>query len=195
MFDRLRLRHALADTFHALGLSGEDGWRAAARVRFLLHRADPLSRELTRKEWDDTDVQWLTGTHTMDKVRYFNQESHQELLWWIQLPALVTAPPPQQRTAARESLTAVNQASEAAKAAGFRLDVLLQTGTAVSSDRPGTAASGLKLPKAKTVKTPTKEKSSAAQDGAGKSAPFAKTATDKPKKRRRKKPTSSKHNP
>ena len=53
MFDRLRLRHALAETFHALGLSGEDGWRAAARVRFLLHRADPLSRELTRKEWHD----------------------------------------------------------------------------------------------------------------------------------------------
>ena len=108
MFDRLRLRHALADTFHALGLSGEDGWRAAARVRFLLHRADPLSRELTRTEWDDTDVQWLTGTHTAEKVRYFNQESHEELLWWIQVPALVSAPPAQQRTAARESLAAVN---------------------------------------------------------------------------------------
>ena len=60
-------------------------------------------------------------------MRYFNQESHEELLWWIQVPALVEAPPAQQRTAARESLAAVNAASEAAKDAGFRLDVVLKT--------------------------------------------------------------------
>ena len=81
MFDRLQLRRALATTFHGLGLSGEDGWRAAARVRFLLHRADPMALDLTHAEWQDHDVRWLTGTHDADNVRYFNQESHQEMLW------------------------------------------------------------------------------------------------------------------
>jgi hypothetical protein len=194
MFDRLRLRHALADTFHALGLSGEDGWRAAARVRFLLHRSDPLSRELTRTEWDDPDVQWFTGMHTAEKVRYFNQESHEELLWWIQVPALVAAPPAQQRTAARESLAAVNAASEAAKDAGFRVDVLLKTGTAVASDRLNAAASG-KPPKASAVRAPIKVKSAGARDGGGESAAEEKAATKKRKKRIAKKSTSSKRKP
>jgi hypothetical protein len=194
MFDRLRLRHALADTFHALGLSGEDGWRAAARVRFLLHRADPLSRELTRKEWENADVQWLTGTHTAEKVRYFNQESHQELLWWIQVPALVAATPAQQRTAARESLTAVKQASQAAKDAGFRVDVLLKTGTAVGSDRLNTAVSG-KSPKPNAIQASGKTKSASVRDGAGKSVTNEKATTKKPKKRTSKKSTSSKRKP
>jgi glycosidase len=194
MFDRLRLWHALADTFHALGVSGEDGWRAAARVRFLLHRADPLARELTREEWENADVLWLTGTHTAEKVRYFNQESHQELLWWIQVPVLVGAPPAQQRTAARESLSAVNEASEAAKDAGFRLDALFKTGAAVSSDRLNTAMSG-KPAKTSAVQASTKVKSAGARDGAGKSATDEKATTKKPKKRSTKKSTSSKRNP
>jgi glycosidase len=36
LFDRLRLREPLAQAFNALGLEGEDGWRAAARVKALL---------------------------------------------------------------------------------------------------------------------------------------------------------------
>jgi glycosidase len=36
LFDRLRLREPLAQAFHSLGLEGEDGWRAAARVKTLL---------------------------------------------------------------------------------------------------------------------------------------------------------------
>jgi glycosidase len=36
LFERLRLREPLAQAFHALGLEGEDGWRAAARVKALL---------------------------------------------------------------------------------------------------------------------------------------------------------------
>jgi hypothetical protein len=194
MFDRLRLRHALADTFHGLGLSGEDGWRAAARVRFLLHRAEPLSRELTRKEWENADVQWLIGTHTAEKVLYFNQESHEELLWWIQVPALVAVPPAQQRTAARESFSAVKQAGQAAQDAGFRLDILLKTGTAVGSDRLKTAVSE-KASKRNGVKASTKADSASAQDGAGKSDTDEKATTEKPKKRTPKQPTLRKRKP
>jgi hypothetical protein len=36
LFDRLRLREPLAQAFHALGLEGEAGWRAAARIKALL---------------------------------------------------------------------------------------------------------------------------------------------------------------
>jgi len=194
MFDRVRLRHGLADTFHALGLSGEDGWRAAARVRFLLHRADPLSRELTGKEWENADVQWLIGTHTAEKVRYFNQESHEELLWWIQVPALVAAPPAQQRAAARESISAVKQGSQAAQDAGFRLDILLKTGTAVGSDRLNTAVSG-KSSKPNPVKASTKAKSATTRDGAGKTDTDEKATMEKPKKRTPKKSVSRKRKP
>ncbi len=191
MFDRLRLRHALADIFHTLGLSGEDGWRAAARVRFLLHRADPFSRELTRTEWEDTDVQWLTGTHTAEKVRYFNQESLEELLWWIQVPALVSAPPAQQRTAARESLAAVNEASEAAKAAGFRLDVLLGAEASLGSVVLNTAVPG-KSPNTKAVKDSGTTKSAGARYGAGESTTDEKATTKKLEKPKTKKSASSK---
>jgi glycosidase len=125
-FDRLRLRHALAHIFHGLGMSGEDGWRGAARVRFLLHRADPLSLELSRREWQEADVQWLTGTHESEGLRYFNQESHEELLWWIQVPALVRATPLQQRVAARDSAAAVHLGSRLAREAGYRVDALLE---------------------------------------------------------------------
>ena len=36
VFDRLRLREPVAQAFHALGLEGEEGWRAAARLKALL---------------------------------------------------------------------------------------------------------------------------------------------------------------
>ncbi len=36
LFDRLRLREPLAHAFNALSLEGEDGWRAAARLKILL---------------------------------------------------------------------------------------------------------------------------------------------------------------
>ena len=33
LFDRLRLREPLAQSFAALGIEGEDSWRTAARIR------------------------------------------------------------------------------------------------------------------------------------------------------------------
>jgi glycosidase len=196
IFDQLRLRHALADTFHNLGLSGEDGWRAAARVRFLLHRADPLSRELLQKEWQEPDILWLTGTHTAEHVRYFNQESHQELLWWIQVPSLVAASPAQQRTAAQESFRAVSAAAQAAKNAGFRLDKLLAAITAGPTQSKAPAARR-KPTKAGAVKASAKAevKSSSTTDGTGRSAPDKTTSVKKAKKQPAKKFTSSKRKP
>jgi hypothetical protein len=174
----------LADTFHALGLSGEDGWRAAARVRFLLHRANPLSLRLSPREWEDDDVRWLTGTHDSNGVHYFNQESHEELLWWIQMPSLVAATPSEQRAAAQQSSAAVNHARQVAKDAGYRLDVLL----AVESRSAQAGGVAGKLPKQGTGKTSTKAKpkSIRPQDGKGAIAVQEKPSTAKPKKRPKK---------
>ena len=46
LFDRLRLRQPVAEAFGALGLEGEESWRAAARVRVLLlaEAGDSVSR-------------------------------------------------------------------------------------------------------------------------------------------------------
>jgi glycosidase len=185
VFDRLRLRHALADVFHALGMSGEDSWRAAARVRFLLYRDNPLLLELSHREWQDGDVQWLTGTHTSDGVRYFNKESHEELLWWIQVPGLVAATPAEQRTAAQRSAAAVSRATQAAKDAGYRLDVLL-TGERSGGDKSLGAA-------VKPARK-TKAKSTSSQDGAGSPRVEEKASTAK-KKRTTKKSTPGKRKP
>jgi hypothetical protein len=198
VFDRLRLRHALAHTFQSLGMSGEDGWRGAARVRFLLHRADPLSLQLSRGEWQDSDVQWLTGTHESEGVRYFNQESHEELLWWIQVPALVAAAPSEQRMIARESAVAVTRARQAAKDAGYRLDVMLgaqsrpgrvgeRVDTANSSDAAAAAAGkaskkGAARPSRFSSQGKAKAKSSSPQDGAGATASAEKVSIAKAKK-------------
>ena len=200
MFDQLRLRQALADTFHTLGLSGEDGWRAAARVRFLLHRAEPLLLHLSYREWQDSDVQWLTGTHDSDAVRYFNQESHEELLWWIQLPALVAATPSEQRAAAQQSSAAVNHARQAAKDAGYRLDRLLAAESRPGRDSEGPAAiaSSRKSRKTATAKTPSnaKGKSAGPRDGASPPVPESKSSAEKTAaKRTAKKSSLSKRKP
>jgi hypothetical protein len=193
VFDRLRLRHALADTFHALGLSGEDGWRAAARVRFLLHRTSPLSLHLSQQEWQDGDVRWLTGTHDSGGVHYFNQESHEELLWWIQVPALVVATPSEQRVAAQQASAAVNRATQAAKAAGYRLDRLL-----AAESQPGAMVAAKKASQRGTPKPSSKAKPKAisSQDGAGTAARQEQPAKAKKRtKNTTKKSTPSKRKP
>jgi hypothetical protein len=199
VFDGLRLRHALARTFQELGMSGEDGWRGAARVRFLLHRADPLLPWLSQEEWQNGDVQWLTGTHESEGVRYFNQESHEELLWWIQAPALVAAASSEQRVTAQRCAGAVSQGAQTAKHAGYRLDALLEaesrsgrkgTMKAVALNSSGLApAAAQKAPKAGSTKSSrpsnqvkTKAKSSSPQDGASAAGSTEKVSTGKAKK-------------
>jgi hypothetical protein len=200
MFDQLRLRQALADTFHTLGLSGEDGWRAAARVRFLLHRAEPLTLHLSHREWQDSDVQWLTGTHDSDAVRYFNQESHEELLWWIQLPALVAATPSEQRAAAQQSSAAVNRARQAAKDVGYRLDRLLaaESRSGRASEEPDARTSSRKGRKTATVKilSKAKGKSVGPRDGASAPVPESKSSAKRTEtKKTAKKSSPSKRKP
>lgn len=106
LFDSLRLRTVLADIFLSFGLKGEDTWRAAARVRILLALAENLCEEQPERceaFWADPDVRWLIGVNEADGKAFFNQESFEELLWWLQLPKLTK---PSEEAIALKAITA-----------------------------------------------------------------------------------------
>ncbi len=215
VFDRLRLREPLAQAFHALGLEGEEGWRAAARIKALLliecdacleaaeataeaakavsqdegtnataeivsqdaiaavaasssrngarepapaastsslaAAAEALASEASSKTptaqtsrhsaddllippqfWGDPDVRWLTGAHLSEGKTYLVREPFEQLLWWLQLPALfrmATAAKPSRADALLIGKK-VDRAHAVLEAAGYRLDRLLRIGRA-----------------------------------------------------------------
>jgi hypothetical protein len=176
LFDRLRLREPLAHSFSALGLEGEESWRATARIKVALlveagvsapeassTRALPKRAEtvpidgvaasanvtsaapakapgkqkkaipaLSPILWHDADIRWLTGVHEAHGHTYFVKESHEELIWWLQLPALrklAGEAVPDRSTIAQLS-KAIKEALEAAASARYSLDALLE------SDKP-----------------------------------------------------------
>ena len=90
LFDRLLIRHALADLFSSMGMEGEAGWQAAAQVRLLLLPV-ALAPEAIRSEalWNEPDVRWLAGVNVAAGITYFNKQQFEELLTWLQLPILI----------------------------------------------------------------------------------------------------------
>ena len=79
--------------------------------------------------WHDPDVRWLTGVHEASGHTYFVKESFEELIWWLQLPVLsklAGQAVPDRRTIVELS-RATKEALEAAAAAAYRLDVLLES--------------------------------------------------------------------
>ncbi|HLJ78064.1 MAG TPA: hypothetical protein VKT75_11660, partial [Acidobacteriaceae bacterium] len=130
VFDKLYLRSVLAETFHPLGLEGEEGYRAAARVRLLITEEDGAAQQ-HRVNWDDPDVAWLTGLHEAQGNRWFNKEAHERLVWWRLLPRLVdlaekdpTGKSPATTRDFRALEAEAQEATRAAEAAGFNLDKL-----------------------------------------------------------------------
>jgi hypothetical protein len=93
IYDDLRLRHVLAETFSAVGIHGEDAWRAAAQVRVLLRMNIYASRFVavhSDEFWKDDDVRWLTGIHgAADGTEEFDPQSFTTFVCWLQLPALI----------------------------------------------------------------------------------------------------------
>jgi glycosidase len=100
VFDELMLRGALAEIFAGMGMHGEDQWRAAARVRVLLEfAADEEVEEddgagvdaIVRSEmfWKDADVRWLASLNEAEGKTYFNKEAFEELVGWMEVPAVV----------------------------------------------------------------------------------------------------------
>jgi hypothetical protein len=93
IYDDLRIRHILAETFSAVGIHGEDAWRAAARIRVLLMSAasdSSFTARLSQGFWRDGDVRWLTGVHaTAEGFEKFDPQNFAEFVCWLQLPALI----------------------------------------------------------------------------------------------------------
>jgi glycosidase len=149
LFDRLRLREPFAQALTALGFEGEEGWRAAARVKVGLlswagagkqeEASEAIEPAAVRGErvalspalWLDPDVRWLTGVHEAEGHDYLVRERYEELLWWLQLPSLLrlageTAPSQAaaNRAAVRTMSKTIDEALAAAEAAGYRVDLL-----------------------------------------------------------------------
>ncbi len=127
-FDRMLMRRALADIFGSMGMEGEARWQAAAQVRLLLSRAALAPSAIqSEKFWEDPDVRWLAGVNESDGVAYFNKEQFEELLTWMQLPALLEIGQSVAEEADQiEHIAAVEKtvatASEAAEASGYNLE-------------------------------------------------------------------------
>lgn len=101
IFDRLRLRETLARAASpqggSEGGSTDVGWRAAARLRLaFLAAADAagdsgLTAGIPARVWSDGDGIWLLGVHQVEGETYFNRELHEQMVWWMQFPALAGA--------------------------------------------------------------------------------------------------------
>jgi len=144
LFDRLRLREPLAHLFESLGFPGEESWRVAARIKVALliearvfapaepsaSGSAPLIPVLSPALWQDADVRWLTGAHVADDHVYFAKESYEELLWWLQLPALckLAAQSVPARSAIQAIGEAIASAVTSAAAAGYTVDALFPSG-------------------------------------------------------------------
>ena len=89
LFDELDLRSALAESFAEAGVEGEESWRLAARVRLLLGGRVAMEALRTEGFWEQGDVRWLAGVNESEGISYVNKESFEQLLCWLQLPALL----------------------------------------------------------------------------------------------------------
>ncbi len=89
LFDELDLRAAFAESFAELGIEGEDAWRTAAKIRLLLAGRTPMEALHTEGFWAEGDVRWLAGVNESEGVAYVNKESFEQLLCWLQVPALL----------------------------------------------------------------------------------------------------------
>jgi glycosidase len=128
VFDRMLLRHALGDIFASFGMDGDARWQAAAQVRLLLNPAASAKDAIESPVlFTDADARWLAGVNVSDGVTYFNKEQFEELLTWLQLPALLEmATADAARGAGIAAIEkSVAAALDAAKSSGYNLDVYL----------------------------------------------------------------------
>jgi hypothetical protein len=129
LFDSLQLRAALADIFPSIGIEGDGAWRTAARVRLLLRLADEPGLTLESASlWEDGDVRWLTGANDHEGKTYFNKEQFEELVCWLQLPALIEIAGSKKNQAPEIVLLeeSVSSLCEAASAAAYSLETFLR---------------------------------------------------------------------
>ena len=168
LFDALRLREVFAQSFAKSGMSEEEKWRAAARIRATFAHASWLTATPAKTHsagpfsWiHDPDVAWLIGVHEWQGERFFNKESFQQLLWWMSLPLLLDIaaseePDPQKlANIERELASRIN----AAEQSGYRVEALLNTAKTerASIDEPAVAKAPAKVPSKQTPASAAKE--------------------------------------
>ena len=87
---------------------------------------DEETGPLTHDLWLDPDVRWLIGVHQAQGMEYLVREPYEELLWWLQLPAILQLAREQavNRKAAKEMSETVEEALNKAEAAGYRINAL-----------------------------------------------------------------------
>jgi hypothetical protein len=118
----------------------------------------PIVAGLPRSLWTDPDVRWLTGVHDAGKHTWFVCEPYEELLWWLQMPALLgIASEPAPSKAKLQALSEkVHTASAEADKVEYRLDALLApetpSATEPSAEEPR-AAAAQKNPRHESVDT------------------------------------------
>ncbi len=168
LFDRLRLREPLAKAFQSLGIAGDDAWRAAARIKVLLltqAHAEAGSAEtiLPPDLWQDPDVRWLTGVHSWQGHEYIVRESCEELLWFLELPALLAETAGKKLKAAEVSQAAekIEAVLAALEAAGYRIDRLIAKEPADESE-----TSSKPEPEQEIAAEPASESESESQESA-----------------------------
>ena len=144
-FEKLYLRKPLANAFAALGLQGEDGWRAASRVLLLMYESPsktPAFETLLHQLQQSAEVRWLAGVHDAGGKTYFIKEPFEQLLWWLQLPRLLT---PGAALASAKTLTEIatqaKRGSDAALAAGYDYKQLLLDAAPKAATSAASAAS------------------------------------------------------
>ncbi len=143
LFDQFALRQVLAECFAQVEFTGQDTWRAAARVRLALaagirpsepqpsgKHAEALAGAVPARmhgfaldAWRDGDLRWLVGVNEHEGATYFNKEAHEELLWWHALPDLlaVGAQPAFDAREVEAVAAALTGALASAGAAGYAL--------------------------------------------------------------------------
>jgi glycosidase len=139
LFDKLQLRSALAETFQSLGSDNELSWRAAAKIRLLvLHGSTPSPAELQSQEfWADPDLRWLAGVGEYSGQTYVNKEHFEELIAWLQLPALIEiAQLPSPTEGFRDVELVVQDICEAAQKAGYNLQTYLSSRNKTPDEKP-----------------------------------------------------------
>jgi len=144
LFDRMLLRHALAELFSSMGMEGEASWQAAAQVRLLLSPS-AVAPEAIHCEalWADPDVRWLAGVNVAAGITYFNKQQFEELLTWMQLPPLIEIARTEGMQAQSVQLAGIAAIEEvvsavrkAAQLAGYDLNKYLAASTSTPKINP-----------------------------------------------------------
>jgi hypothetical protein len=124
LFDALRLRGPVAAAFAAQGLTGDEEWRAAARLRAAFAYS---SRNTAAGRWvHDPDVAWAVGVHEHEGVSYLVKEHLERLLWWMALRDLLDVAGATQFEPDRLKWIeeAIKERVNAAERAGYRVETL-----------------------------------------------------------------------